>query len=120
MLLACLVLFGLLIIIKAKECSFKVKLQFVLVYVDILTSCCCVADSDGVCVDIDGVSAGDVTVDKTLQYSIWVSFYEIYNEFVYDLLEPPMSLHTQKRNTLRLSDDKHGNVYVKGKHTHSR
>ncbi|KAG7321136.1 hypothetical protein KOW79_015551 [Hemibagrus wyckioides] len=70
-------------------------------------------DSDGVCVDIDGVSAGDVTVDKTLQYSIWVSFYEIYNEFVYDLLEPPMSLHTQKRNTLRLSDDKHGNVYVK-------
>ncbi|MCI4386644.1 hypothetical protein PGIGA_G00064800 [Pangasianodon gigas] len=70
-------------------------------------------DSDGVCVDIDGVGLGDVTVDKMLQFGIWVSFYEIYNEFVYDLLEPPMSLHTQKRNTLRLSDDKHGNVYVK-------
>ncbi|KAB5548965.1 hypothetical protein PHYPO_G00061750 [Pangasianodon hypophthalmus] len=70
-------------------------------------------DSDGVCLDIDGVGLGDVTVDKTLQFGIWVSFYEIYNEFVYDLLEPPMSLHTQKRNTLRLSDDKHGNVYVK-------
>ncbi|XP_060792012.1 kinesin-like protein KIF20A [Neoarius graeffei] len=70
-------------------------------------------DSDGMCVDIDGVGLDDVTVDKTLQFGIWVSFYEIYNEFVYDLLEPPTSLHTQKRNTLRLSDDKHGNVYVK-------
>ncbi|GAA6102895.1 kinesin-like protein KIF20A [Tachysurus ichikawai] len=70
-------------------------------------------DSGGVCVDLDGVAVGDVSVDKTLQYSVWVSFYEIYNEFVYDLLEPPMSLHTHKRNTLRLSDDKHGNVYVK-------
>ncbi|TSL04225.1 Kinesin-like protein KIF20A [Bagarius yarrelli] len=70
-------------------------------------------DSDGVCVDLDGVGVSEVTVDKTLQYSIWVSFYEIYNEFVYDLLEPPLPLHTQKRNTLRLSDDKHGNVYVK-------
>ncbi|KAM9450534.1 kinesin-like protein KIF20A [Clarias gariepinus] len=70
-------------------------------------------DTDGMCLDMDGAGLGDVTVDKTLQFSIWVSFYEIYNEFVYDLLEPPMSLHTQKRNTLRLSDDKHGNVYVK-------
>lgn len=69
--------------------------------------------------DLDGVAVGDVSVDKTLQYSVWVSFYEIYNEFVYDLLEPPMSLHTHKRNTLRLSDDKHGNVYVKGARTHT-
>ncbi|KAI5622519.1 kinesin-like protein KIF20A, partial [Silurus asotus] len=70
-------------------------------------------DSDGVCLDIDGIGLCDVTVDKTVQFSIWVSFYEIYNEFVYDLLEPPTCLQTQKRNTLRLSDDKHGNVYVK-------
>ncbi|XP_017349064.1 kinesin-like protein KIF20A [Ictalurus punctatus] len=70
-------------------------------------------DSDGVCVDLEGAGLCDVAVDKTLQFGIWVSFYEIYNEFVYDLLEPPTSLHTQKRNTLRLSDDKHGNVYVK-------
>lgn len=86
----------------------------------ILTSYCCVADSDGVCVDLEGAGLCDVAVDKTLQFGIWVSFYEIYNEFVYDLLEPPTSLHTQKRNTLRLSDDKHGNVYVKGIHTHTR
>lgn len=84
----------------------------------ILTSHCYFADSDGVCLDIDGAALGDVTVDKTLQFSIWVSFYEIYNEFVYDLLETPTSLHTQKRNTLRLSDDKHGNVYVKGTPAH--
>ncbi|XP_062867128.1 kinesin-like protein KIF20A [Trichomycterus rosablanca] len=70
-------------------------------------------DSDGVCVDVDSVSVSDVNVDKTMQFNVWVSFYEIYNEFLYDLLEPPSSLHSHKRSTLRLSDDKNGNVYVK-------
>ncbi|XP_044136557.1 kinesin-like protein KIF20A isoform X1 [Bufo gargarizans] len=47
------------------------------------------------------------------QISIWVSYFEIYNEFVYDLLEPlPSALH-RKRTTLRLCEDRNGNPYVK-------
>ena len=49
-----------------------------------------------------------------MQFSIWVSFYEIYNEFLYDLLEASPSQQLRKRVTLRLSDDKQGNPYVKG------
>lgn len=54
-----------------------------------------------------------------MRYSVWVSFYEIYNEFLYDLLDGPSSLSLKKRVTLRLSDDKHGNPYVKGERTPS-
>ncbi|XP_035377300.1 kinesin-like protein KIF20A isoform X1 [Electrophorus electricus] len=71
-------------------------------------------DSDTVCLEADGLSlssGGDL--EPGLQYSIWVSFYEIYNEFLYDLLETPPFLHNRKRATLRLSDDKYGNPYVK-------
>lgn len=50
-----------------------------------------------------------------MQFSVWVSFYEIYNEFLYDLLDISPSLQPRKRVTLRLSDDKQGNPYVKGK-----
>lgn len=49
-----------------------------------------------------------------MQFSVWVSFYEIYNEFLYDLLDASPSLQPRKRVTLRLSDDKQGNPYVKG------
>uniref|UniRef100_A0A8C9T4U8 Kinesin family member 20A n=1 Tax=Scleropages formosus TaxID=113540 RepID=A0A8C9T4U8_SCLFO len=48
-----------------------------------------------------------------VQFSVWVSFFEIYNEFLYDLLETPSSLQPRKRATLRLSDDRYGNPYVK-------
>ncbi|XP_072002386.1 kinesin-like protein KIF20A isoform X1 [Engystomops pustulosus] len=48
-----------------------------------------------------------------VQISIWVSFFEIYNEFVYDLLEPLPSGPNRKRNTLRLCEDRNGNPYVK-------
>lgn len=50
-----------------------------------------------------------------MQFSIWVSFYEIYNEFLYDLLDASPSAQPRKRMTLRLGDDKQGNPYVKGK-----
>uniref|UniRef100_A0A672GZM6 Kinesin-like protein n=1 Tax=Salarias fasciatus TaxID=181472 RepID=A0A672GZM6_SALFA len=57
-------------------------------------------------------SRGD-ELEEGVQFSIWVSFYEIYNEFLYDLLDASPSLQPRKRVTLRLSDDKHGNPYVK-------
>ncbi|XP_041966558.1 kinesin-like protein KIF20A isoform X1 [Alosa sapidissima] len=71
-------------------------------------------DSDSVCLDADGLglSRGE-ELEEGMQISVWVSFYEIYNEFIYDLLDTPPSMYHRKRATLRLSDDKHGNPYVK-------
>lgn len=43
--------------------------------------------------------------------SIWVSFVEIYNENIYDLLQP----NVNQRAKLNLGEDKNGDVYVKGK-----
>ncbi|XP_058917233.1 kinesin-like protein KIF20A [Kogia breviceps] len=52
-----------------------------------------------------------VSVPADIRFSIWISFFEIYNELLYDLLEP----HSQqrKRQTLRLCEDQNGNPYVK-------
>uniref|UniRef100_A0A3B3ZU69 Kinesin-like protein n=1 Tax=Periophthalmus magnuspinnatus TaxID=409849 RepID=A0A3B3ZU69_9GOBI len=57
-------------------------------------------------------SGGDDLKDG-VQFSIWVSYYEIYNEFLYDLLDASPSMQPRKRVTLRLGDDKQGNPYVK-------
>ncbi|KAA0720397.1 Kinesin-like protein KIF20A [Triplophysa tibetana] len=71
-------------------------------------------DSDGVCLEANGLSlSGGEDLEEGVQFSVWVSFYEIYNEFLYDLLDAPPSLQSRKRATLRLSDDKYGNPYVK-------
>ncbi|KAJ1126316.1 hypothetical protein NDU88_004724 [Pleurodeles waltl] len=45
------------------------------------------------------------------QFSIWVSFFEIYNEFIYDLLDS--GPNNGKRQSLRLCEDKNGSPYVK-------
>lgn len=42
--------------------------------------------------------------------NVWVSFVEIYNENVYDLLQPNIN----PRPKLNLGEDKNGDVYVKG------
>ncbi|XP_078477969.1 LOW QUALITY PROTEIN: kinesin-like protein KIF20A, partial [Lampetra planeri] len=71
-------------------------------------------DTDSVCLEPDSLShSGGDDLEEGVQFSVWVSFYEIYNEFVYDLLDAAPSLQPRKRVTLRLSDDKHGNPYVK-------
>ncbi|XP_048885153.1 kinesin-like protein KIF20A isoform X2 [Brienomyrus brachyistius] len=70
-------------------------------------------DSDSVCLDVDSLShSGGSDLEEGVQFSVWVSFFEIYNEFLYDLLESS-ALLSRKRATLRLSDDRHGNPYVK-------
>ncbi|XP_074865966.1 kinesin-like protein KIF20A [Carettochelys insculpta] len=48
-----------------------------------------------------------------VQFSIWVSFLEIYNELIYDLLEMPLSGQNRKRQTLKLCEDRTGSPYVK-------
>ena len=53
-----------------------------------------------------------ISVPADIRFSIWVSFFEIYNELLYDLLEPPSQ--QRKRQVLRLCEDQNGNPYVKG------
>ncbi|KAJ3610947.1 hypothetical protein NHX12_023037 [Muraenolepis orangiensis] len=57
---------------------------------------------DSVCLD----------VDPETKFSIWVSFCEIYNENIHDLLEPGPS-GAPRRAALRLSQDIKGNSFVK-------
>ncbi|XP_068090878.1 kinesin-like protein KIF20A [Hyperolius riggenbachi] len=51
--------------------------------------------------------------ENLYQYSAWVSFFEIYNEYVYDLLDQFPSSKNQKRPTLKVCDDQAGISYVK-------
>ncbi|KAA0723870.1 Kinesin-like protein KIF20A [Triplophysa tibetana] len=46
-------------------------------------------------------------------YSVWVAFYEIYNEHVYDLLQPPHTSKTKRRPALRVCEDSTGSSYVR-------
>nr|XP_006631809.2 PREDICTED: kinesin-like protein KIF20A [Lepisosteus oculatus] len=69
-------------------------------------------EPDSVCLDFDGLSLDSSAGAEGVRYSIWVSFFEIYNEFLYDLLNTPPG-QLRKRATLRLCDDRHGNPYVK-------
>jgi kinesin family protein 20 len=52
--------------------------------------------------------------DQKAVFSVWISFAEIYNEKVFDLLEP-RRLRNQMRQNLALGEDDKGQVYVKGK-----
>ncbi|KAM9332599.1 kinesin-like protein KIF20A [Pholidichthys leucotaenia] len=47
------------------------------------------------------------------QFTLWVAFFEIYNEYVHDLLQPSMCSKSKKRASLRVCDDGAGNAYVK-------
>ena len=72
-----------------------------------------------VCSPIDVSSILDVTsinVDNQgpIQFSVWLSFAEIYNEHVFDLLEPISMGKDGKRTVLKVGDDRKGNPYIKG------
>ncbi|XP_054621734.1 kinesin-like protein KIF20A isoform X2 [Dunckerocampus dactyliophorus] len=56
--------------------------------------------------------ASTVTAEGSCQFALWVAFFEIYNECVYDLLQPSCS-KSKKRAALRVCDDGAGNAYVK-------
>ncbi len=53
-----------------------------------------------------------------INYAVWISFAEIYNESIYDLLEkiPPVKRKGDKpkRSPLKLAEDKNGSIYIKG------
>ncbi|KAM6349609.1 kinesin-like protein KIF20A [Podargus strigoides] len=52
-------------------------------------------------------------IHQRTQASVWVSFCEIYNEYVYDLLNVLSTSKTQKRRVLRICEDQGGNSYIK-------
>ncbi|XP_073934892.1 kinesin-like protein KIF20B isoform X2 [Castor canadensis] len=52
-----------------------------------------------------------LTVDN-IKFSVWISFFEIYNECIYDLFVPA-SPKFQKRKMLRLSQDVKGYSFIK-------
>ncbi|XP_043841977.1 LOW QUALITY PROTEIN: kinesin-like protein KIF20B [Dromiciops gliroides] len=54
-----------------------------------------------------------LNVENTMKFSVWVSFFEIYNESIYDLFVPGSSDKFQKRKTLRLSQDIKGCSFIK-------
>ncbi|XP_074195504.1 kinesin-like protein KIF20B isoform X5 [Rhinolophus sinicus] len=53
-----------------------------------------------------------LNMDNNIKFSLWVSFFEIYNECIYDLFVP-VSSKFQKRKMLRLSQDIKGYSFVK-------
>ncbi|CAL8306480.1 unnamed protein product, partial [Boreogadus saida] len=53
-----------------------------------------------------------LTADSATEFSVWVSFCEIYRENIHDLLET-QEPRTQKRNLLRLAQDVKGNSFIK-------
>ncbi|XP_064026662.1 kinesin-like protein KIF20A isoform X2 [Pogoniulus pusillus] len=52
-------------------------------------------------------------LQQRTQASVWISFCEIYNEYVYDLLNVFSTSKAQKRRVLRICEDQGGNSYIK-------
>lgn len=51
-------------------------------------------------------------IDENLEYSLWVSFAEIYNESVYDLLSY-MDYQNKHRKPLNVTTDSKGQMFIK-------
>uniref|UniRef100_A0A8C4QZC5 Kinesin motor domain-containing protein n=1 Tax=Eptatretus burgeri TaxID=7764 RepID=A0A8C4QZC5_EPTBU len=47
------------------------------------------------------------------RYLLWMSYYEVYNEVIYDLLCPANTGSASRLNTLRLAEDRDAKSYVK-------
>lgn len=61
-------------------------------------------------------ASANVQEQENQRYSVWVSFAEIYNEQIHDLLQPlAKTLNIEKkRKVLNLREDRNGNPYIKG------
>lgn len=67
---------------------------------------------------LDEIDAERTSISTEIQgdirFSVWVSFAEIYNDQIFDLLEPISKSSLTKRKTMQLREDKHGNPFIKG------
>ncbi|NXM72562.1 KI20A protein, partial [Serilophus lunatus] len=52
-------------------------------------------------------------IHQRTQACVWISFCEIYNEYVYDLLNVLSTSKTQRRRVLRICEDQEGSSYIK-------
>ncbi|XP_016355227.1 kinesin-like protein KIF20A isoform X4 [Sinocyclocheilus anshuiensis] len=64
-------------------------------------------------VSYDHTADSDGMVEGQCLYSVWVAFYEIYNEHVYDLLQLAHTSKTKRRLALRVCDDSTGSSYIR-------
>ncbi|XP_065609344.1 kinesin-like protein KIF20A isoform X3 [Cyrtonyx montezumae] len=69
--------------------------------------------SDSLAENFVPVDAYWTNIHQRTQASVWISFCEIYNEYVYDLLNILSTLKNQKRRVLRICEDQGGNSYIK-------
>ena len=56
----------------------------------------------------------DLADSSSATYAVFISYAEIYNEFIYDLLDCNIISKNGKRNPLGLGEDKLGAIYIKG------
>ena len=59
-------------------------------------------------------AAIDIQLQGQIKISVWVSFAEVYNEQVFDLLEPLPKKKTSRRQVLQLREDRNGTPYIRG------
>ncbi|RXG52194.1 Kinesin-like protein KIF20A, partial [Armadillidium vulgare] len=52
--------------------------------------------------------------DSRAVYAVFLSFAEIYNEYIYDLLDRNLQSKKGKKNPLVLGEDLNGSIYIKG------
>ena len=52
------------------------------------------------------------TEESNIRCSVWISFYEIYNEIIYDLLD--LEITGEKKQKILLLKDDNNNYYIKG------
>jgi kinesin family member 20 len=60
------------------------------------------------------LTSADVKLPTDVQYAVFCSFAEIYNEQIFDLLVPPSNKRTARRQALLLREDRQGRPYIKG------
>ena len=70
---------------------------------------------DAACDRIREDTSIDVESQGQIKFSVWVSFAEVYNEYIYDLLEPLPKKKNSRRVALQLREDKNGSPYIKGR-----
>ncbi|NXM49005.1 KI20A protein, partial [Gymnorhina tibicen] len=91
-----------------KEVSDQMLLKAILCLIFELLLCFGLADKNFVPLDVHGTN-----MHQRTQASVWISFCEIYNEYVYDLLNVFSASKTQRRRVLRICEDQGGSCYIK-------
>ena len=69
---------------------------------------------------LQGETSLDLRGMEDQQFAIFVSFAEIYNEYIYDLLIEAPGKGKYSRPALRVSQDRHQNYYIKGECGHDQ